>query len=193
MSFSRPHLQERRACLDSGLSLQAAPGPICREPDNRFLTCLFQSAVLLLAVPNLTDSKGLYSEPACEQGQSAAAATAPIMGLCCCRPKKAAWSARSVLSPAALPTPSATAAAQREHERHLLSTAGVAGFAAREAGAAPRAGLKTTFVRALGRPRLLPRLVIVFEGYAEKSYKEVHFALNKLETEVQLGSRPYSS
>ena len=193
MSFSRPHLQERRACLDSGLSLQAAPGPICREPDNRFLTCLFQSAVLLLAAPNLTDSKGLYSEPACEQGQSAAAATAPITGLCCCRPRKAAWSGRSVLSPAAQPTPSATAAAQREHERHLLSTAGVAGFAAREAGAAPRAGLKTTFARALGRPRLLPRLVIVSEGYAEKSYKEVHFALNKLETEVQLGSRPYST
>ena len=74
------------------------------------------------------------------------------------------------------------AAAQREHELHLLSTAGVAGFAASKMGMAPRAGLKTTFVQTLRRPHLLPRLVIVFEGYAEKSYKEVHFALNKLET-----------
>lgn len=85
------------------------------------------------------------------------------------------------------------AAAQRDHERHLLSAARVAGFAASRAGAAPRAGLKTTFVQTLRRPHLLPRLVIVFEGYAEKSHKEVHFALNKLETKVQLGSRLYST
>ena len=57
--------------------------------------------VLLLAVPNLTDSKGLYSEPACEQGQSASAVTAPITGLGCCQPKEATLSRRCIYIPAA--------------------------------------------------------------------------------------------
>lgn len=74
------------------------------------------------------------------------------------------------------------AAAQREHERHLLSTAGLAGFTASKTGMAPRVGLKTTLVQSLRRPHLLPKLVTVFESYTEKSYKGVHFALNKLET-----------